>query len=260
MKFWEKCRELEIAGTAFSVVTLLAGRGHIPQNLGAKAVVTKEGLAFGTVGGGKVEAKAIRHCQSRLSEGAILPELLTWNLTKDVGMTCGGEMSFLFETFAAPSWKIAIFGAGHVAQALIPLLSGLDCRLWCIDPRQEWLSRLPHKPGLEKIFLEKPEGFVPQLTGGTFFLCLSQGHSFDVPVLTEIFRHFPDAPFVGVIGSDTKAAAIRRDLLGLGVSAQFIEKIRCPVGLKLGSNHPLEIAVSITAQLLQERDISPAGQ
>ena len=251
---WDLCRQLEGEGESFAVITLVAERGHVPQDLGAKAVVTKEGLRAGTVGGGKVEAKAIRHAQARLEAGDSVPEFLVWNLTKDVGMTCGGEVSFLFETHLGAPWKIAVFGAGHVSQALLPLLSGLDCRLYCTDPRAEWVQRLPAARNLEAMVLAEPKALVSRLDKDTFFLCLGQGHAHDLPVLEEISRHFPEPKYVGAIGSAVKASTMRRDLLARGVSAAFVEKMRCPVGLSLGSNHPLEIAVSITAELLLVRD------
>lgn len=250
---WQLCAELESAGEEFAVITLVGERGHVPQDLGAKAIVTKEGLRAGTVGGGKVEAKAIRYAQERLANGTMAPELLVWNLTRDVGMTCGGEVSFLFESHGAAKWKVAVFGAGHVAQALVPILSGLDCRVYCADPRAEWVDRLPNAGNLQKQILAEPKDLVAQLDEETFFLCLSQGHAHDLPVLKEIYLQFPGAAFVGVIGSEVKASAIRRDLLAMDVGAEFIEKIHCPVGLPLGTNHPGEIAVSIAAQLLQIR-------
>jgi xanthine dehydrogenase accessory factor len=249
--FWEFCRDMR---EAFQVVTLVSGRGHVPQDLGAKAIITESGLVFGTVGGGKVEAKAIQWAQERIKSEKKDPELLCWNLQRDVGMTCGGEMTLLFESHGEKKWQIAVFGAGHVAQSLVPLLGTLDCRVFCIDPREEWLKKMPEFSNLEKICEAEPKKFVKKLGEKTFFVCVSQGHSHDVPVLEEIARSFEQVPFVGVIGSETKASAIRRDLLAKGVSEHFIEKIRCPIGLDIGSNHTGEIAVSIAAQLLQVRD------
>lgn len=251
--FWAFCQDIR---EAFQVVTLVFGRGHVPQDLGAKAIITKSGLVYGTVGGGKVEAKAIQRAQERLKNEAKDPELLCWNLQRDVGMTCGGEMTLLFESHGSEKWQIAVFGAGHVAQALVPLLSTLDCRIFCIDPREEWLKKIPEFENVEKICEAEPKNFVKKLHDKTFFVCVSKGHSHDLPILEEIALRFDNAPFVGVIGSETKASAIRRDLLAKGVSALFIEKILCPIGLDIGSNHTGEIAVSIAAQLLQVRDLN----
>lgn len=249
--FWQVCAELT---EPFVVITLVSERGHVPQELGAKAVVTRNGLHYGTVGGGKVEAKAIQHAMGRLANGAAAPELLTWNLQRDIGMTCGGEMSLLFESHGVAPWRIAVFGAGHVAQALVPLLATLECRVECVDPRAEWVNRLPESPRVGRHCLDEPKELVARMDESTFFVCVSQGHAHDVPVLAEIAARFPRAAYVGAVGSVAKAGRIRRDLEALGVSAEFIEKLRCPIGLPFGNSRPAEISVSIAAQLLQVRD------
>ena len=219
---WNICRELK---ERFVVITLVQGRGHIPQELGAKAIVTVKGLHWGTIGGGKVEAKAIQYAQSMLVEYRKI-EFVSWHLNRDVGMTCGGEMSLLFEAHQMRPWKIAVFGAGHVAQALVPLLATLDCEITCIDSRSEWIDRLPKNEKVIPI-CEAPDQVVAKIASESFFVSLTQGHSFDVPVLREIFRSHPEARFVGVIGSPAKASRIRRELLDFGVSNSFIEKIHC---------------------------------
>ena len=68
--------------------------------------------------------------------------LVEWNLQRDVGMTCGGVVKLFFETYNHSQWQIAIFGAGHVAAAVVHCLLPLECRVTCIDPREEWLDRL----------------------------------------------------------------------------------------------------------------------
>ncbi len=61
-------------------------------------------------------------------------------------------------------------------------------------------------------------------------------------------------PFIGVIGSDSKAVILKKELLALGIDTQVIEQIHCPIGLPLGKDTPAEIAISICAQLLQVRE------
>ena len=63
-------------------------------------------------------------------------------------------------------------------------------------------------------------------------------------------------PFIGVIGSRAKAEVLRREMIAAGLPAERAKQFRCPVGLPIGSNHPHEIALSIAAQLLMERDRS----
>lgn len=250
---WQIARELTKESKAFVVVTLVSARGHVPQDPGAKAIVTTEGLAGGTVGGGKVEAKAIVFARELLEKKTIQPQLLTWNLTRDVGMTCGGESTFLFEIHNPTRWKIALFGAGHVAQALTRTLISMDCHVTCVDSRPEWLEKLPESEKITPIQDRTPPDVVARMTENHFFVVMTQGHGTDVPVLVEIFKQFPNAPYIGVMGSDVKALKIRNDLKANGIDANLIEKLHSPIGLPIGGNTPPEIAISVAAELLQER-------
>jgi xanthine dehydrogenase accessory factor len=252
MKLWKECFDLNEKGESFVVVTMTEARGSSPQDPGAKIIVTKNGLYAGTVGGGKVEMAAIKKGQSILENSAQLPPgLLTWNLQKDIGMSCGGEVSFLFEHFMSTHWPIVIYGAGHVAQALSRLLSKLNCHVTCVDSREEWTTKLE---GVNVLLHPTPKDTVSSFNPKSYFICMTMGHAHDVPILLEVAKHAPDAPYVGVIGSDVKGIKIKRELTELGVGKSFIEKLRVPMGLPIGSNHPYEIAISIAAELLQVRD------
>ncbi|MBX3425282.1 MAG: xanthine dehydrogenase accessory protein XdhC [Pirellulales bacterium] len=248
--FIERYVELAAAGTPFVAVTLVDAAGSTPQDAGSKMLVTAARLDHGTVGGGKVEAKAIGVAQDLLASGE-RTAFRDWSLKADVGMTCGGRVRLYFEAVNVAAWRVVVFGAGHVTQALAPLLAALPCTATVIDPRREWIERLPD--GVAKVVAAHPPDEVAKLADDAFVLCMTQGHSSDLPVLVEIFRRERPLPFVGVIGSDAKAAVLRKDLAAAGVPTERIT-FHCPVGLPLGTNHPAEIAVSIAAQLLQVRD------
>jgi xanthine dehydrogenase accessory factor len=248
---YQKAAELEEKGISFAVITFVVGKGHLPQEAGAKALVTSDGLHCGTIGGGKVEARAIEEGISLLKSGKTEPLLVSWNLQRDIDMTCGGEMSFLIEAHYPKQWTIVVYGAGHVAQALVRVLAGIECRVTCVDARAEWREKLPGGV-IAKDWIE-PALHLAEFPGNAFHVVITQDHSSDVPILAAIAKHFPHSPYVGVIGSATKAGKLRKELNELGVSAGFLEKLLCPIGLPLGDNKPGEIAVSIAAQLLQVR-------
>lgn len=257
MSFFLKAYELETKGEAFVVVTMVGHRGHAPQDTGAKAIVTHSGLVAGTVGGGKVEAKAISLAQSLLAQhltgGTEKVVQVKWNLQKDVGMTCGGEVEFVLEVFAHSRWKIVVFGAGHIAQSLVRLLMTLECHVICLDSRQEWLDKLPDTPSrLTKHCVPNLENALEQLPNNAFYVVMTQGHATDMPILKNILSKFCP-PYVGVIGSPVKSIKIRKELSDLGIQQDWIDSLNCPMGLALGSNEPAEIAISIAAQLLQKR-------
>ncbi|MDI1320168.1 MAG: xanthine dehydrogenase accessory protein XdhC [bacterium] len=244
-------------GTGFVLVVLTESLGSTPQDTGAKMLVTAAGLHAGTIGGGKVEAKAIALAQEMLVTHAAAPRFVNWALKTDVGMTCGGSVKLYFEPHVAggagAAWPIWIFGAGHVVQALVPVLAPLDCQLVIVDPRREWLDRLPRARNVRYVEAAEPADLVPTMPDHAFLLCLTKGHASDRPVLQRALagRNFP---FVGVIGSDSKAKVLQKELVAAGLPAKRAKAFHCPVGLPFGNNDPREIALSIAAQLLTERD------
>jgi xanthine dehydrogenase accessory factor len=253
-RHWKKVHELLQTNAPFAVVTLVDMRGSAPQIQGAKAIVTEAGIVEGTVGGGKVEARAIAHALEMLrSADGRSCELVTWNLQTEIGMTCGGEVKFFFEVYLCNDWKISLFGAGHIAQALVPILLQMNCRITCLDQREDWLSKLAEHPKLTKVCSQNLSDEVKRLDPRSFFVLMTQGHATDLPVLAEVLRTI-QPPYVGVLGSLQKAKVLRRDLREIGVAEEKIETFFCPMGLPLGNNTPPEIAISILAQLIQERD------
>lgn len=257
--FFDKLQELLSAGVPFVAVTLVEAIGSTPQDTGSKMLVTAEGLAFGTVGGGRVEAKAIDQARAMLASPTGPRTLfVNWNLQNDVKMTCGGAVKLFFESFHHAPWNIVIFGAGHIAQALVRTLLNLDCRLTSLDTRKEWLDKLPDSPKLNKIHTDNLASHVATLPQDAAVLLMTMGHSTDVPVLIEALRR-GGFPYLGVIGSAAKRAKLKTGILDSGISEESFATVHCPMGLDIGTNHPYEIALSISAQLLQLRDSRHEG-
>ncbi|MCI0331741.1 MAG: xanthine dehydrogenase accessory protein XdhC [Planctomycetes bacterium] len=268
--FVERLAELSQSGVPFVCVTMVQAVGSTPQDAGSKMLVTAEGLVTGTVGGGRVEHKAIQHAQAMLALPTAatrypektdagcprqpIAQLLEWNLKRDVGMTCGGSVKLFFETYNHSEWRIVVFGAGHVASAVVECLGPLDCHVMCIDPRPEWLDRIPARPRLRKLHADEPSKLVSELPNDAFVVCMTMGHATDRPILAEIFRQGRTFPFLGVIGSKAKRAVLIKELTAAGIAPEAAEQFCCPIGLELGTNQPGEIAISVVAQLIQERD------
>lgn len=254
LPYIEQLAHLLQTGKPFVAVTLVDAIGSTPQDTGTKMLVTADGLAFGTVGGGRIEFKAIEHAQAMLrSPGKGLRLLVDWNLQRDVGMTCGGVVKLFFEAYNVDDWRVVVFGAGHVAQALVRCLLQLDCTILCIDARPDWLERLPRDAKLQAIHSSDPESEVPQLTAQDFVVCMTMGHNSDLPILKAIFSSGLDPAYLGVIGSRSKRRVLLRDLEQQGISQDAVCNLYCPIGLPIGTNQPAEIAISIVAQMLQVR-------
>lgn len=241
---------------AFVVVTLTGFQGSAPQVLGARMIVSQQGYYSGTVGGGKLEKAAIEKSISMLhTKRASAIETCTWNLQKDLNMSCGGSVTLLFEYQSAKSdWQIVIFGAGHVAQELTRVLTRLNCHIQVFDTRPEWIDKLPKGlKNLEAHLTPSLEEKAKTISEHAFVVVATMGHSTDLPVLKELLNGRP-FPYVGAIGSDVKAKKLKAGLLELGIEHAACSALYCPIGEDFGDNTPPEIAISIVSQLLRERD------
>jgi xanthine dehydrogenase accessory factor len=260
--FVERLAELSQSGVPFVCVTMVEAVGSTPQDAGSKMLVTTSGLATGTVGGGRVEHKAIEHARAMLATpaGEAAPtEFVEWNLKRDVGMTCGGTVKLFFESYNHSDWRIVVFGAGHVAAEVVACLGRLDCQVTCVDSRADWLDRIPSANRLRKVCCTEPRQLVAELPADAFVVCMTMGHATDRPILEEIFRQQRKFPFLGVIGSKAKRAVLLKELTAVGISSDEADQFHCPIGLDIGTNQPGEIAISVVAQLIQERDRWRAG-
>jgi xanthine dehydrogenase accessory factor len=267
--FYHRVAELMASGEPFVVAVVVDTIGSVPQEVGARMIVTAAGRNYGTVGGGKVENRAIEEATKLLGElgqgdkKASRSRFVSWNLNKDIGMTCGGSVKMFFEVHNLGTWNIAIFGAGHCASALVEILYRLDCHITCIDTRLEWLDSLPNCGKVKKLLVKDYKDGIEKVSRDSFVLLLSKGHSTDSPVLMEIFRGYQAGlaafPYLGVIGSRAKAERLKQDIGAAGLDEKYKNAFLCPIGLPIGNNDPPEIAVSIAAQLLEWRDKSQEG-
>lgn len=254
--FFEKLNELALSGAPFVSVTMVDAQGSVPQEIGAKMLVTEQGLFFGTVGGGKVEKRAIEESRELLesAKAGKNTKFVNWALDRDIGMTCGGSVKLYFEAFNLNVWDITVFGAGHVANSLVKLLLNLDCKVTCIDPRKDWLDQLPESAKLTKVLTDNMPEYVSKIPSDSFVVLMTMGHTTDKPILLELLKRENKFHYLGVIGSKAKAARLHNDVKEAGLPAEKQKEFLCPIGLEVGSNHPQEIAVSVAAQLLQYRD------
>lgn len=157
-----------------------------------------------------------------------------------------------------PRCRLVIVGGGHVGQAVGNLAAELDFDVWVVDDRQEYVT--PQRfPRAQRRIAGKIAEALPNLeiTPNTYCLIVTRGHNHD----EEALYHLVDrgARYVGMIGSMRKIKLIFDDLLAEGVSPDALARVYAPVGLDIGSQTVMEIAVSITAELVAHRNLGIAG-
>jgi len=238
----------EDQGEPYVLVTVLGVTGSVPREPASKMVVTGT-QSYDTIGGGHLEYRICQQARERLAKKDFISEMANFPLGASLGQCCGGSVSVLLEAHPGCEQELVIFGAGHVAKALVTILGGLPWRVTWIDERA---GQFPADcPGNVRIHhTDDPVGDAPALCAGKQVLILTHNHQLDFELCRTLLTK-GDCAGIGLIGSDTKAERFRKRLDHRGFSAADINSIRCPVGrADVPGKRPMEVAVSISAELL----------
>jgi xanthine dehydrogenase accessory factor len=148
-----------------------------------------------------------------------------------------------------PTRTLLIVGATEIAAALCTLAAPLGWRAVLIDPRDDVLAE-PRFAAASERHAALPADIVATRLGGGSIAVVVVAHDYkvEIPVLRVALRG--TAPYVGMLGSRKRAAAVRELLAESGVTAAELEKLRTPIGLAIGAQGAAEIAVSILAELI----------
>jgi xanthine dehydrogenase accessory factor len=146
--------------------------------------------------------------------------------------------------------RVFIFGGGHVAQALVPVLDSVGFRCVVFDDREEFVSR-DLFPGALELVTGCYDHIEEKVTVSPRDYIVIMTHARDLAVLRQVIGK--DCAYLGVIGSKTKAAALKQQLEREGVSEETLGAIHIPIGLDIKSETPEEIAVSIAGEMILRR-------
>ncbi len=148
--------------------------------------------------------------------------------------------------------RVYIFGAGHVARELVPLLTHLGFACVVTDDRESFAdpAYFPAEAQVLKVDFEKLSDTV-QVRDGDYAVIMTRGHQYDTRVQAHLLR--TNAAYIGVMGSRKKKAAVREALKKEGFTDADLDRIKTPGGLAIRAETPEEIAVSIAAELIMVR-------
>ncbi|WP_457977354.1 xanthine dehydrogenase accessory protein XdhC [Ectopseudomonas composti] len=240
--------DLQQQGEACVLVTIIEERGSTPRNAGSKMVVTAERI-FETIGGGHLEYKAMEMAREMLATRSQDTRLERFSLGASLGQCCGGATVLLFEPMGQPQAQIAVFGAGHVGRALVPLLASLPCKVRWIDSREnEFPQHIP--AGVQKVVNDEVVDEVENMPPGSYYIVMTHNHQLDLELTAAILKR-GDFAYYGLIGSKTKRVKFEHRLRERGFEEALMARMRCPIGLaEVKGKLPVEIAVSIAGEVI----------
>jgi len=156
-----------------------------------------------------------------------------------------------------PLSRVILFGAGHVSQALGPLLAQVgfevtlcdDGTTGAIDRRPLWANAVI--PSFDVADVKAKTGPVGERD---YVVIMTRDHAVDEAVLRDFLPEAQHLAYLGVIGSRGKLARFRKRIEARGPKAAALwDFVHGPIGLQIGAETPAEIAVSVVAELIATR-------
>ena len=112
------------------------------------------------------------------------------------------------------------------------------------------LSRDDLPPDLRAVPSAAPADEVDKAPAGALFLVMTHSHPLDLEICARVLQR-NDVAYLGLIGSETKRARFAGRLRAIGVPAQALARLTCPIGIPgITGKEPAVIAASVAAQLL----------
>lgn len=204
----------------------------------------------GTIGGGRFESLVLEEARRLLARGDAAGAVLKdYTLCREMGQCCGGRVKVLFEP--CPRRRaVHVFGAGHVGRALAETLRGLDLEVVVCDPRAEWADPGAFPAGT-RVFRHDPAALASAAGYSALDAACVMTHDHELDFrLVDLLMDKP-LGFLGLIGSEHKAGVFRARLPAAR-RGLWDERVRCPIGRRLGSKNPKAIAIAVAAQLLED--------
>jgi xanthine dehydrogenase accessory factor len=154
-----------------------------------------------------------------------------------------------------PPLRLAVVGAVHIAQALVPFAAQCGFSVTVMDPRRSFASdeRFPNVTVSNLWPDEAMDAFGPD--SRTAVVTLTHDPKLDDPALDRALKS--QAFYIGALGSRRTHAARLKRLRELGHQDNALSRIRGPVGLNIEAVTAPEIALSIIAEIIAVRRNAP---
>ena len=152
----------------------------------------------------------------------------------------------------APRPEMYVFGAVDHAGAIARVGTFLGYRVTICDARARFATR-ERFPEADEVVVQWPDEFLrgAPVDERTAICVLTHDHKFDVPLLKVALE--TDAGYIGAMGAKRTTESRNERLRAEGVNEEQLERIHAPIGLRIGSQTPEEVAVAVAAEIVATR-------
>jgi xanthine dehydrogenase accessory factor len=253
-EIFHRANEFIARGQSVVLCTLIEKLGSGPREPGSKILVTPDGKALGTIGGGGMERLIVEQALSVLAEGK--PRMLHFALGIPpregmiaIDSKCGGEVK-IFMDVVKPDPRLIIMGSGWIAQAVARYAK--DCGFEVIIVDDAPTAKQEYFPGMRVVSNKYPESLAGLEIRPSDYVAVLHGETpFEIAALRHAAKAKP--AYIGLLGSGNKARKHREQLKSEGFDEKILDSMYAPIGLDVGAQTPEEIGVSIVAEMIKRK-------
>ena len=229
-------------GKTVVLATVISTDPGISVSVGMKLAVDQEGRFAGSVGDKDLDSEIVKMCLETMEKGESASICFTHKKNR---------LEMFLDLIEAPPTMI-IFGAGHIALPLSQIGKTVGFRIVVVDDREDFASRdrFPEADEVKVLDFDKSADLL-NIDSTTYLVLITRGHKHDEIILRS--KACEKAAYIGMIGSKRRAAAVLTSLKRDGYSQKFLDRIHTPIGVRIGSQTPEEIALSIAAEVVKVR-------
>jgi xanthine dehydrogenase accessory factor len=160
-----------------------------------------------------------------------------------------GNEKFIYSERIGVMNKVYVFGGGHVGLAISRVMSQLDFYVIVIDNRKE-VNTLVENTFADEIvindFVKAADDIIEDKF--SYVVIVTPGHKDDKGVLKAVLGK--KVKYIGMMGSASKVGTLYKELVAEGINPNYLSRVHAPIGLKIKSETPEEIAISIAAEII----------
>lgn len=147
-----------------------------------------------------------------------------------------------------------IIGGGHCALAFSRVMCGMDFYIHLYEEREDLNTMDENNYVHEKHLLNSYSDLAALVAPGenVYVVIMTMGYRSDDGALRALINK--DFRYIGVLGSKTKMEKMYADYRTENMDNHFLSKIKTPIGVPIKSQTPEEIAVSIAAEIIAEKN------
>jgi xanthine dehydrogenase accessory factor len=251
-EFYETAADMKARGEPFAAVTVVRNEAPSSGKRGDKAIVGRDGVLRGWVGGGCVYAIVMKEVGEALTDGkprlvrvSPEPQTAASEGVKEYKMTChsGGSIDLYIEP-VMPQPHLIVLGKSVIGRALLKVAKAVGYRLTVVN-EDAAPAAFPDADAWRTNFDLSGIAF----DAATFIVVATQGdndeHALEA-ALSVISR------YVGFVGSRKKRDGVFDYLKTKGFEDAQLAAVHAPVGLDIAGKTPEEVAVSILAEIIAE--------